>query len=344
MHGLTTGETIADFAARWLEDFPRPAVATMKTYGVTVAPFIRAYGDRRMDDISPAEAARWATSHQNQVACLKIFYNDAMHGPPGMRAASYNPFARVRVRKPPTRADHVAPTMAEVMELADLAIEVLPDVQGFQMRALLLMGFFGLLRPGEMAGLDHRHVDIDRRRVRVERTMSQWEGLRPPKGGHVRDAPLPPAALAAYLEVPRHPRLPHVFWTATGKRPTARSIHNWWLPVRAAWAARDPDRRDPKLVFYVASRHAGITHLVEVMGVNSDRVALLAGHHDGGKLVRTLYSHRDSNRALDAIQDAWTVTDDDTDAIGHPATTRRCRSTPSASRRRRPPGRGRTAR
>lgn len=86
---------MAQFAARWLVDYPRLAVSTCKTYEATIAPFVRAYGDRRMDDIRPAEAARWTREHPSQVRPLKTFYGDAMHGPPGASAASHNPFARV---------------------------------------------------------------------------------------------------------------------------------------------------------------------------------------------------------------------------------------------------------
>lgn len=172
------------------------------------------------------------------------------------------------------------------------------------MRAALLLGFYTLCRPGELAALDHDHFDLERGRIRVERTMSQWEGLRPPKGGYMRDAPCPEPGREAYLDVIRHPRLPYVLWTSTGTRVTTRSMYAWWRKVRDEWASWAAGR-DPKLVYYVATRHAGITHLVEVLGMSSDRAALLAGHHDGGELVRRLYAHRDADNALDAVNDLW---------------------------------------
>lgn len=298
------GETVAGFASRWMRDYPRPAVSTCKTYEVTVRPFVRAYGERVMDSVTPAEAARWAVAHPNQVPILKIMYADAMHGPPGARAASYNPFGRVRVPRRQTRAHHVPPTEAEVRELADIVLEVLPAVPGMMMRAALLLGFYTLCRPGELAALDHRHVDVARGRVLVEATVSQWEGLRLPKGGHVREAPLPEPAREAYAELLRHPRLPYVLWTSTGQRVNARSLYSWWRKVRAEWAARQPGR-DGRLVYYVATRHAGITHLVEELGLSSDQVSLAAGHLDGGELVRRLYSHRKTETALNAVDTVW---------------------------------------
>jgi integrase len=301
---LTTGETVAEFANRWMRDFPRPAIATCKTYEVTAAKFVRAYGDRAMDDITPAESARWARAHPNQVGTLKIMYNDALHGPPGKCAASYNPFGRVRVPRRPTRGSQVPPTQAEVHEMADIALEVLRTVPGIMMRAALLMGFYTLCRPGELAALDHEHIDLARGRVSVKATVSQLEGLRPPKGNHVRDAPFPPAAQHAYSELLRHPSLPYVLWTSTGQRVSARSMYAWWRKVRDEWASRQPGR-DPRLVYYVATRHAGITHLCEVLGVSSDRAALLAGHRDGGCLIRRLYSHRDTETALRDVVDLW---------------------------------------
>jgi len=301
---LTTGESVAEFAARWMTDFPRPAVSTCKTYEVTVSKFVRAYGARPLDSITPVEAARWAREHPNQVGVLKTFYADAMHGPAGACAATFNPFARVRAPRAKNRRGHVPPTQSEVHELADIALDVLPAVPGLMLRAALLLGFYTLCRPGELAALDHDHVDLDRGRLRIEHTMSQWEGLRPPKGGYTREAPLPEPARRAYAEVLRHPRLPYVLWTATGQRVTARSMYSWWRKVRDEWASRAPGR-DQGLVYYVATRHAGITHLTEVLGMNSDRVALLAGHHDGGQLVRTLYAHRDTDQALRDADQAW---------------------------------------
>jgi integrase len=301
---ISSGETVGEFASRWMRDFPRPAVSTCKTYQVTVAKFARAFGERPMDSITPAEAARWAREHPNQVRTLKTMYADAMHGPPGTCAASYNPFARVRVPPRLGRRHHTVPTEADVREMGDIALDVLPAVPGLMMRAALMMGFYTLCRPGELAALDHDHVDLRRGRLLIEQTMSQWEGLRPPKGGYIREAPFPAPAQDAYHEVLRHPRLPYVLWTANGKRVTTRSMYAWWRKVRDTWASRAPNR-DPKLVYYVATRHAGITHLVDVLGVSCDRAALLAGHHDGGHLVRTLYSHRDSDQALRAVDDLW---------------------------------------
>jgi hypothetical protein len=89
----------------------------------------------------------------------------------------------------------------------------------------------------------------------------------------------------------------------TSQRVSTRSLYAWWRKVRDEWASRVPGR-DERLVYYVATRHAGITHLVEVLGVSCDRAALLAGHR-GGELVRRLYAHRQTETALRSADAMW---------------------------------------
>jgi hypothetical protein len=48
--------------------------------------------------------------------------------------------------------------------------------------------------------------------------------------------------------------------------------------------------------------------MINVLELPSEDVAIALGHTDGGELVRTLYGHRDRERALDRVTAAYAQT------------------------------------
>ena len=77
--------------------------------------------------------------------------------------------------------------------------------------------------------------------------------------------------------------------------PSSRAYH--WKAVRAAAGWRGS--------LYLATRHFAGWYMVNVLELPSEDVAIALGHTDGGELVRKLYGHRDQERALDRIVDAY---------------------------------------
>jgi hypothetical protein len=56
---------------------------------------------------------------------------------------------------------------------------------------------------------------------------------------------------------------------------------------------------------YRCTRHYAGWYMTEILGIDSEDVAIALGHTDGGELVRRLYGHRDKDRALDRVSAAF---------------------------------------
>ena len=148
------------------------------------------------------------------------------------------------------------------------------------------------LRPGELDALRHENIDYERSRIHVlEQFNATTRTFTLPKNGRTREAPLTESARAALLALAEEGEFCFVPLRSTHFTPSSRSYH--WKAVRAAtgWTG----------TLYLATRHFAGAYMVNELEMDSEDVAIALGHTDGGTLVRTLYGHRDRDRALDRV-------------------------------------------
>lgn len=185
-------------------------------------------------------------------------------------------------------------------------VEALADGMPEHLRALVLLGFWGALRLGELIALERRDLDLDtttgRGLVRVERAQTEVGGLPlvgPPKADSMRTVNLPGAAvraLAAHLE--RSPAgLPtaRVFVRLTGEPLRGWDVQRYW--ARARKAVDLPEARVHDL------RHAGLT-LAAQSGATLREVMRRAGHSSPDAAMRYQHAAEDRDRDLaDRLED-----------------------------------------
>ena len=117
--------TVAQWAKRWLRDYPRPARSTQVTYKGALGKFLSLHGNDRLSDIDRMTAV--ATSHEigshaRRVVC--VMYNDALDA--GL--VDHNPFMNIRMPQSRGRKDLKPPTREQIFELAETARQVLPTM------------------------------------------------------------------------------------------------------------------------------------------------------------------------------------------------------------------------
>jgi integrase len=286
------GITVDAFCERWLRDYARPALSTRRNNRYSLNAFRRDFGSRRLDSIERPEAQRWAlrvpyTSYRT----VRTMYADALRD----GVIGDNPFSRLRIPAPQGRRRLDVLSEADVLRLADCALEVHAEPFGATVRAVILVAGFVGLRAGEVGGLEWGDVDLRRGELHVVRSIAP-EGIKPPKNGEPRICVLPPPAAKSLADLDRHAGESAVFLTPRGHRYGKAAAHRYFVPVRVAFGR-------PRLQFHEL-RHACATLLLE-RGLTPEDVALQLGHRDGGGLVRRLYGHPAEDRARERIAMAF---------------------------------------
>ena len=181
-------------------------------------------------------------------------------------------------------------------------VEALADGMPENLRALVLLGFWGALRLGELVALERRDLDLDvatgRGTVRVERAQTEVDGVPlvgPPKADSMRTVNLPGPAVRALAEhLARGPAgLPTacVFVRLTGEPLRHWDVQRYW--ARARKAADLPEARLHDL------RHAGLT-LAAQSGATLREVMRRAGHSSTDAAMRYQHAADDRDRDLAA--------------------------------------------
>jgi integrase len=269
-------ETCDAFAARWLEDYPRPKQTTRRTYGYALRPFAHDFAGVRLADLDRPTAREWALRHtREQVQVARALFSDARRD--GLVAD--NPFSELRLPGSRGRRDLNPLVPAQVHELAETALTVHGEY-GRTVRAMILFAGFVGLRPGEMFAASWSHLRGDE--LRIAEQVSLYGELTTPKNGRARTVLVPPPARQSLVELPRLLGRDFIFLTKRGTHFRRSSFASYWSPVRAAYGRPDMDFYD--------LRHAAATHLLE-LGLSPSDVGYQLGHTDGGRLVSALYGH-----------------------------------------------------
>jgi integrase len=270
-------ETVASFAGRWMDDYPRPRESTRRHNSERVQAFAAEHARRRMDSITIDEARAWAHAHKTQLPALRAMFNDARRS----GIVTVNPFASLGIERSRGRRDLPSEwlTLADVDHIAALAFQVHGDY-GPTMAAIIRFAAYTGVRPGELFALEHDDLGGDTITVR-RAADSRTRTIGLPKNGRARTIVYPQAARDAVQQAARmHPDL--VFTTPQGRPFWQSSFHYVWSPVRSA-AGR------PRMALHEL-RHFCATRLLE-LGLSPADVAVQLGHTDGGALVMSTYGH-----------------------------------------------------
>jgi integrase len=274
-------ETCASFVERWLQEWPRPAWSTRRTYSAAVKRFAEHFGPTRIADVERLSARAWALTVPRGVArVVSIMYEDARN----VGLVEHNPFANLRLPTAERTQRITAPTLEQYGEL--LRATTVLGGYGPEFRAMIQFSAWTGVRAGELQAL--RWEDVGAETITVRSARKRDGTIGPPKNGKPREvAFLPPARVLD--EVPRRPD-PFVFHSPRGNPLVQGSHHYSWRAVRAA--ASQPGVRWHDL------RHFCATQLLE-LGLDHFAVSVQLGHEDGGALVMARYGHpsKDAARA-----------------------------------------------
>jgi len=325
-------ETIGSFAARWLDDYPRPKRSTNSHYGYMAKQLCefrfgpKSGSEIRIREFSRLMARRFAKANPTAARAMRSMFSDARDE--GL--VGENVFFGLHLTgegRKQRRKDFKVLSAAEVARLAEIAAESFEHSCASEM--ITFAAYTGM-RESEIFGLEWPDIrrgagEIDVRRQLYKRHCTT------PKNDEPRTIVLPPQAEAVLDRLDR--RKPVLMIDETGKeRPidfvfrnkeggpmSATSLAGFWIPVRTAFGR-------PKLVFHEL-RHFCATYLLELFRAQgsegSSDVATQLGHTDDGELVRERYGHTDDDLArkrlkklFDQPSELRPVEDDDEEATG----------------------------
>jgi integrase len=287
--------TVAQFRQRWISDplFARPKESTRIHNEERTRAFADKYGSVPMSQVSDETVAEWLRGgkRNGSVPALRAMFNDAASAKGG-RLVERNPFAKLGLKKGKGNAEVQPANEGQVWALINKAREL----AGLDFAMWLQVAAFSGLRPGEMDALRPNALDFDRNRIHVrEQFNAKTRTFTLPKNGQVREAPMTGPAREALMAVPLDREFVFVNLRQHHWTPGSRAYH--WHAVRAA-AGWDKS-------LYLATRHHAGWYMRNVLGLDSEDVAIALGHTDGGELVRRLYGHLDKNLALDRVAMAY---------------------------------------
>jgi integrase len=268
------------YAAAWIDERPGLRPKTIQLYRYLLRAHLQEdFGSRTIASITDADVRRWradllsagvspvttAKAYRLLKSILATAAEDGLirRNPCRIKGAS--------AEKSPERP---VLTVAQVYALAEAV--------GPRYRALVLLACFGGLRWGELAGLQRRDIDCDRRTIRVARQLCEVAGcppfFAPPKSdAGKRLVAIPPVILPdvrSHLDTHTPPGPDALLFTSPAGKPMRHGNfrRRVWLPALAS-AGVDVHLHD--------LRHTG-NGLVEGRGVASD--ASFPGRCEDGAL------------------------------------------------------------
>jgi integrase len=281
LRARVSDESCASFGERWLEEWPRPATSTRRTYAAAIKRFGEHFGSTPIGEVERLSARSWALTVPRGISrVVAIMYEDARN----VGLVEHNPFSNLRLPASERSSEIMAPTLDEYRAL----LEATTCLGGYgpEFKAMIQFSAWTGVRAGELQAL--RWVDVGEEKISVRGARKRDGTIGPPKNGKPREiAFLPPARV--FDDVPRRPD-PFVFHSPTGNPLVQGSHHYSWRAVRAAAGLAGIRWHD--------LRHFCATQLLE-LGLDHFAVSVQLGHEDGGALVMARYGHpsKDAARA-----------------------------------------------
>ena len=224
---------VADRAETWLKTKKRLRPSSRaRLVGVLGNHVVERFGDYPLNTITHAEVQEWVNSMPPATA-RKAF--DALSQI--MRAAIAN---REIVYNPCTEIELPSVDAGEQRFLSTDEVALLADCIDSHFRALVLLGAYGGLRFGELAGLRRGRVDVLRGRVSVTETLVEVDGElsfgEPKTKRSKREIPLPRTIMReieSHLERYVGADVDALVFTGPKGAPLRRAGFRrcWWLPA-----------------------------------------------------------------------------------------------------------------
>lgn len=302
-------ERAADFARRWVDDYPRRSERTNRHNRERLSAFIGWAGGRYLDEVTVPDADEWARANRARVPTVRAMFNEARR----LGLVEHNPFAKLGLEQSAGRKNVEPPTVEAFWELADLMVDIHGDAFGWTLRGACVATAFVGWRPSEMTGawwsdIGGDEIDVLRQWNPRARSDGEDDGYRPPKWGSTGRVYLPDEARQALARVPRRVGDPVMFRTLDGAMLAESTLHYWLDPVRLVWAARgrtaDEQARRRRFSWYQLRHFCG-SYLLNVKLLEPWMVAEQLRHKDGGVLVQKLYGHPSARVAREQIRRAF---------------------------------------
>lgn len=289
--------TVGEWWATWTTDplWRRPKESTNRHNAERTKAFAKKHENMPICRVNDDTISLWLRGgkRNGQVPALRAMFNDAAR-PAAGRLVDHNPFASLGISRGAGNRHKQPPTEQVARSFADHA-HVL-GLPGFA--AWLRVACFTGMRPGELDALAWDRIDWEQGRIWVDR---QWNSatstFSSPKNGKSRWAILTPPAKQALVDERTQGDHEFCFVSPRGKHFTYSIRAPYWNAIRTAAGWSD--------TLYLGTRHFAGWYMVNVLGLDSEDVAFALGHEDGGELVRRLYGHRDRDRALDRVAQAY---------------------------------------
>ncbi|GAA0657242.1 site-specific integrase [Streptomyces thermocarboxydovorans] len=301
--GLTTFRA---YAEQWRKAKPHKPTTQVKAEQHLRVHAYPAFGDKPIARIRRGDVQSWVTGLTKsgmKASTARTTFNTVravFRAAVGDRVIAVSPCADVDLPEVPRRK--VVPlTVEEVRALAD----AMPD----RYRALVVLGAGTGLRPGELFGLQVRHVDFFKRLLHVEQQVQQTKGggtrvCEPKTKESVRTVPLPDVVVHALVtHLKAFPADPDGFLFQDpkgGPVVSTRLMDSAWRPARKAAGL-------PAVTMHQL-RHTYASLLIaagESVKVVSERLG-----HTNAAMTLNVYSHllpNSEDKTRRAIDDAFST-------------------------------------
>ena len=286
--------TFGEYADDWISTRPDLRPRTVALYrSLLKRHLLPAFGATPIAKLTSSSVSHW---HAILVAST-----------PGAAASAYRLLRAIfatavrdelLLRSPCRVARGAADRAVERPMLTVAEVDAVTDTMPAQLRAAVVLASWGGLRRGEVLGLQRRHVDPLRQRVRVERQQIELNDgslvfSAPKSDAGIRTVHLPDGAMAAVVDhLAAHvgPEPDALLFTGRGGVPLRpRTLAS---AFRAARASCDL----PQVRFHDL-RHFGLT-MAAAAGATTKELMARAGHASPAAALRYQHATEDRDRAL----------------------------------------------
>jgi site-specific recombinase XerD len=276
--------------------------SSVKRMREALRPFIRDFGERRLDSFGRDEALTWALARgRNVQQSIRQFFNHATD----RELIVGNPFARIGASKRTRRIDRPdfeLVSTEQYRRLCQCARASRTDDYGLIIEGAILAIGEAAIRPGEIFALHHADLDYAENVINIRRQRDpSTSAIVWPKDDDRRWVIMSPALREHLQAMPRYSDT-IVFPAIRGGYMTQSNWTHYWHAVRASAGM-------PSQEFYEL-KHRAIQWMIDPVddggvGLDFQTVATMVGHDDGGYLIATVYTkltqQRAQARALRAI-------------------------------------------
>jgi integrase len=263
-------------------------------------PFVREFGDRRVDSFKRDEALTWARARgANVQQAVRQFFNCALE----RELVEKNHFAKLGASKRKRRVDRPDFTIItdeEYARLCKAARESRADGYGLILEGAVLAVGETAMRPQEIFALHCEDVNLTDNVIRIWKALDLASGkMTWPKDDEARTIAMSPALRKHLLQMPRLGKI--LFPAPRGGYMLAANWSKHWHSIRATAGM-------PAQEFYEL-KHRAITWMINPvdeggLGLDFATAAEMVGHDDGGYLIATVYSKLGKKQAVDRAQRA----------------------------------------